>query len=226
MKRVIFAVVLAALACGAWAQKPDTNRDWARLGRYAQANAALEQMPRVVLMGNSITDFWPREQLAIFDGTGIVGRGIAGQTSSEMLVRFRQDVLALQPRAVVILAGTNDVARNNGRISLENIVGNVQSMCELARYNGIEPIVCSVLPAASFYWIPEVEPVAEIRRLNELLKAYAEGAGIPFVDYYTPMADDAGALKAEYTADGVHPTAAGYAVMEQTLRPYIAKYLE
>ena len=140
MKRIFLSVVLIATAVCAAAQQ----KDWANFGRYAEANAAIEQSPDVVFMGNSITDNWARMDPDFFAKNNFVGRGISGQTSSEMLVRFRRDVIDLKPEAVVILSGTNDVAQNNGYISPENTLGNIISMCELAKAHGIKVILCSI----------------------------------------------------------------------------------
>ena len=140
-----------------------------------------------------------------------------------MLVRFRADVVELHPRIVVICAGTNDIARNTGRISLEHILDNLQSMVELARANGIRPILCSVPPAGAFGWRPELKPAQDIVRLNGMIRAYAAAEGIPYVDYHTPMAAADGSMNADYTKDGVHPTEAGYAVMERILPPVVKR---
>ena len=136
---------------------------------------------------------------------------------------IRADVIDLRPKAVVILAGTNDIARNTGRISLEHILDNLQSMVELARANGIRPILCSVPPAGAFGWRPELKPAQDIVRLNGMIRAYADAEGIPYVDYHTPMAAADVSMNADYTKDGVHPTEAGYAVMERILPPVVKR---
>lgn len=202
-----------------------TKTDWAKFGRYADANRNLERSPDVVFLGNSITDHWARHRPGFFTSRNMAGRGISGQTSSHMLVRFRADVMSLKPKAVVILAGINDIALNNGSISLENIAGNIMSMCELARSAGIEPLICSVLPSKKIRWRPEVSPAGLIVRLNAMLRAYAADNGIDFVDYYSAMADADGGLDGRYTTDGVHPLSAGYDVMEAIVLPHIDKYL-
>ena len=195
-----------------------TRQDWAGFNTYARQNAELlsnRNKPRVVFFGNSITQIWYEIRPQFFDSHGFVGRGIGGQTSSELLVRMRQDVIDLHPKTVVILCGTNDIARNNGLISLEHTLGNIISMCELAKANHIRPILCSPLPARSFYWNPSItDAPQQIRQLNELIKAYARKKHIRFVDYYSPMVDTDGGLKKGLSDDDVHPNHAGYQIME------------
>lgn len=194
------------------------EKDWAKFGRYEKANkalAVLKRIPAAVFIGDSITDGWDDADAAFFSGNNFCCRGIGGQTTAHMLVRFRRDALDLQPRYAVILAGTNDIAGNIGRIDAENILGNIVSMCELARAHGIKPILCSVLPVARYPWRPEVEPAEPIQKLNGLLRAYAKSQCIPYVDYFTEMKDDGEGLKPEYTTDGVHLTPAGYEAMEK-----------
>ena len=210
---VAFGLVLSS--CLTYAQ------DWGGLQRFEAANAALADpvagQPRVVLMGDSITEEWLRLRPDFFSSNGYVGRGISGQVSAQMLVRFRQDVIELHPAAVVINAGTNDVAENQGPYSEDFAFGNIVSMTELARANGIAVVLTSVLPAAKFSWRPALTDAADkIAALNVRIKAYAVEQGIPYVDYYTPMvvSDPSRALNPAYSKDGVHPIPAGYAVME------------
>ena len=194
------------------------NHDWAKFGTYAAKNAELkaQQTPvSVVFFGNSITQIWDEIHPEFFTANGFIGRGIGGQTSSELLVRFRQDVIDLHPETVVILCGTNDIAQNNGIIAPEHTLGNIISMCELAQANRIRPVLCSLLPARSFYWHPAITDVPQkIRALNGLIRAYAELHDILYVDYYSAMADEEGGLKPGLTDDEVHPTIAGYEIME------------
>lgn len=203
-----------------------TQRDWAQLGRYREANAELraqKKRVKVVFYGNSITFNWNTVHPDFFRTNDFVCRGISGQTSSELLVRFRQDVIDLHPRTVVILCGINDIAQNNGAITLEQIMGNIISMCELARCNQIRPVLCSVLPAQSFYWNPSVTAVSEqVITLNGLIRDYANRNRIPYVDYYSSMVDQEGGLRTELTKDGVHPTTNGYDIME----PLVLKSLK
>ena len=220
MKRIL-AVLLAAVPLLAAAQP----RDWANYGRYAEANAQLVKAPDVVFMGNSITDGWDNAHPEFFSENNFACRGIGGQVTSQMLCRFRADVINLRPKAVVILAGTNDLALNNGPIDTEHIVENIVSMAELALAAGIRPILCSVLPAGAYHWRPEVTEVArKIRELNERLHEYAVERGIEWVDYHTAMQAEDGSLRPEYTYDGVHPTRAGYDVMEKVIMPVLAPY--
>ena len=186
--------------------------------RYSEANKKNEKPAtgekRVVFMGNSITDGWSNARPNFFAGKPYINRGIAGQTTPQMLVRFRVDVLNLKPAIVVILAGTNDIAENMGPSKLEWIENNILSMVQLAQLNGIKVVLCSVLPAFDYPWKPGLQPAEKIVMLNKLLKADAEKFGLIWVDYFSPMADERNGLKAEYSGDGVHPNEAGYSVME------------
>jgi len=191
--------------------------DWPNLARYGGANAVLGAPKpgekRVVFYGNSITDAWARYFATEFPGKPYVGRGISGQTTAQMLVRFRQDVIELKPAVVLILAGTNDIAGNTGPATLEMIEGNLTSMVELARANGIRPVLSSVLPAYDYPWRPGLQPAEKIVALNDWMKAYATAHQVVYLDYWTPMADARHGLRSELTTDGVHPTEAGYQVM-------------
>lgn len=221
MKKTAFLLALALPLLAAGQQ-----RDWANYGRYAEANAALTTAPAVVFMGNSITDGWDNAHPEFFTDNNFACRGIGGQVSSQMLCRFRADVIDLRPKAVVILAGTNDIAGNNGPIESEHIAENIVSMAELALAAGIRPIICSVLPAAQYPWRPEVESVPEkIRALNDRLRQYATERGLTWVDYHSAMDAGDGSMRSEYTRDGVHPTPEGYAVMEAVIRPALAEWL-
>jgi lysophospholipase L1-like esterase len=200
--------------------------DWGNLGRYLKENqevADKAMTQSVVFYGNSITENWKRFDKDFFEKNQFIGRGISGQTTSQMLVRFRQDVVNLKPDAVVILAGTNDIAENTGPISVENIAGNIISMAEIAKANGIKPIFCSVLPVFQYSWNKAIEPVEKIRKLNELLKKYAGDNNIPFVDYYTPFADEKGGFPQKYSPDGVHPNLEGYKIMEKLVSQELIK---
>jgi lysophospholipase L1-like esterase len=165
-------------------------------------------------MGDSITEGWDKLDHAFFVRTGFIDRGISGQTTSQMLVRFRQDVIMLKPSVVVILGGTNDIAQNGGLTTLEAIEENLQSMAELARANRIRVVFSSVLPAFDYPWKPGLEPAEKIAALNRWIADYCARNKIVYVDYYSPMADGRKGLKAALSGDGVHPTAEGYAVME------------
>ncbi len=200
--------------------------DWAQFYRYEEANKSLSQKPAVVFMGNSITDNWAKFRPDFFSKHNIAGRGISGQTSSQMLVRFQSDVIDLAPKAVVILAGTNDIARNNGKISLHHIFQNIVSMCQLAKHNNITPIIASVLPASSYSWIKSVKPAEDIKVLNKMLYDYAKKNNIIYIDYYSALADDAGGLPEKHSKDGVHPNVECYQIMEDIVMKSIGKYIK
>ena len=188
------------------------TRDYGQLCRYAAQNAALTGPVRVVFMGDSITDNWIGADPALFTN-GLVDRGISGQTTPQMLVRFRRDVIDLHPQAVHIMAGTNDIAGNTGAATIETVQGNIQSMAELARARGVKVILASIPPAAGFPWSPDKRPVPQIAAMNAWLQGYAKANGFTYVDYHTALATPAGAMKPGLASDGVHPTPAGYAVM-------------
>ncbi len=224
MKRILL-ILSVLLPCMAMAQNRELYRDWANFGRYDAANRQLSCSPSVVFMGDSILDGWDDSQPEYFSDNNFACRGISGQVTSQMLVRFRADVLDLNPKAVVILAGTNDLALNNGRIEMENIVGNIISMVELAKASGVRPVLCSVLPAGKYYWRPEVEDAAgKIIALNALLKEYARKNKVAWVDLHTAMAAPDGSMDPAYTKDGVHPTVDGYNRMQEILYPYLKRY--
>lgn len=206
--------------------------DWARLARYAAANNGLPaptaNAPRVVLLGNSITDSWPSADPQFFAGKPyeFIGRGISGQTSPQMLVRFRQDVLELKPKVVAILAGTNDVAENTGPYNPHATMNNIMSMVELAQANGIRVVLCSILPAYDFWWRKGLNPAPKIVALNAMIKAYAREKKLVYLDYHSAMADERMGLKLAYGEDGVHPNLAGYRVMEPLLQQAVADALK
>ncbi len=180
---------------------------------------------RVVFIGDSITESWAPYFPALFPGKPYIPRGISGQTTPQILVRFRQDVVRLRPKVVVILAGTNDIAGNTGPSSLEMIQDNLASMAEIARANGIRVVLSSVLPAYDYPWKRGLEPAPRIVALNSWIRSYADATGAVYLDYHTPMADARGGLRAELTRDGVHPNAAGYAVMAPLAEAAIARAL-
>lgn len=200
--------------------------DWARFCRYQKQNDTLiasqkqnKQRPEAVLMGNSITERWVELDAAWLRRHNLVGRGISGQVSSQMLVRFRRDVIDLNPRRVVILCGINDIGLNQGRISVDNIMGNIRSMVELARAHKIKPYLCTLTPAARIGWRPEVKDTPQqINALNALIRAYANEERISLIDYFPLLVDtDGQSMKKEYTSDGLHPDLPGYKVMEEAL---------
>lgn len=193
--------------------------DWANLRKYHSENLALLQsgFTPIVFMGDSITEFWSNYNSTFFIENGFVNRGISGQTTSQMLLRFRQDVIQLRPSKVVILAGINDIAENTGPISIENIMGNIISMVELAKANHIEVVLCSVLPANKFDWNHKIQPADKVLELNKLIQKIAEENSLNHVDYYSNMVDGNNGLKKIYGDDGVHPNKEGYKIMEQLL---------
>ena len=199
-----------------------SDTDFGRYQRYAGANAALKEAPLAVLFGDSITDAWPRDDPEFFTANNFVGRGISGQTTVENLARIRADVVELHPKYVAILIGTNDLAENIGDISMENIVGNIASMVEIARSNGIIPLICSVLPVAAYPWRPQLGPQAStVAALNEMIKRMAAEKNVKYVDYWSVLNDGRGGIAKENSHDGVHPTLAGYKIMEAELLKYI-----
>lgn len=219
MIRRLLAVALAAfLFVCAQAQ------DWANLARFTDADQALASYGkgRVVLMGDSITDFWVRRSPEFFEKYGFICRGISGQTTPQMLVRFRHDVVETGARTVVILAGTNDIAGNTGPSTDEMILANISSMCDIARANGITPIICALVPAKQYSWAKKLRPDLRIPQFNAKLKAYAGKEHIAYVDYFSAMVDrenpeNENGLPASLSKDGVHPNADGYRIMEETL---------
>jgi len=210
-------------------QDPQLRDDWASLARYREANARLgpprpgEQ--RVVFYGNSITDVWARYFDTMFPNRPYVGRGVGGQTTPQMLVRFRQDVIALAPAVVVILAGTNDIAGNTGPSTQAMIEDNLISMVELAKANGIRVVLASVLPAYDYRWRPGLKPAGKIVALNAWMRDYASKHDVVYLDYHSAMADERQGLRPELSEDGVHPNEAGYRIMAPLAERAIAEAL-
>lgn len=204
-------------------------QDWSGLNRYKADNEKIG-LPvagerRVVFMGNSITDGWSNASPEFFAGKPYINRGISGQTTPQMLIRFRADVINLKPSVVVILAGTNDIAGNTGLSTLEMIQNNIVSMVQLAKINHIKVVLCSVLPVLDYPWKPGLEPADKVIALNKLLKATAKNEGVIYVDYYSSMVNEQKGMKEAYSEDGVHPNLAGYKVMEPLVENAIAKAL-
>ena len=244
MVSALFAI-LFAVTSPATAQNPTANadaearqraqqerllNDWPNLARYGEANAQLgDPAPgerRVVFIGNSITDGWARYFEQQFPGKPYVGRGIGGQTTPQMLVRFRQDVIDLKPAVVVILAGTNDIAGNTGPSTNEMIQDNLASMAQLAKANGIEVVLSSILPASDYPWRPGLEPGPRIVAINQWMKDYAAANDMIYLDYHTAMVDDELGLPPELARDGVHPTEEGYRIMARLAEEAIGKALD
>jgi lysophospholipase L1-like esterase len=205
------------------------TEDWANLRRYSSENDSLLSAGvqlDVVLMGNSITDSWPDMRPEFFEKTGYLGRGIGGQTTPQMLVRFRQDVIAMNPKVVVILAGTNDIAGNTGPMTLDQIMDNLKSMVELATANGIRVILASVLPAYDYKWRPGLQPNVKIPQLNSMIQDYCKKNSIEYLDYFSVLTDGNNGMKKQLTYDGVHPNVGGYKVMEPLLEEVAQKALK
>jgi lysophospholipase L1-like esterase len=197
-------------------------RDWPNLARYRDQNRALAPAaaePRVVFMGDSITDAWPQRASEFFAGKPYVGRGISGQTTPQMLIRFRPDVLDLKARVVVILAGTNDIAGNTGAMSDEEIRGNIMSMADLAKVGGVRVVLSSILPVSAYHTAPNgvpqtmARPMDRIRAINDWMKKYAASEKHVYLDYFAAMIDATGHLREELSADDLHPNVKGYAIM-------------
>jgi len=205
------------------------DNDWANLNRYKEENLKIglpaDNENRVVFIGNSITQGWIEVNPNFFVGKSYINRGISGQTTPQILVRFRSDVVNLKPKVVVILAGTNDIAGNTGPSTLEMIEDNIASMVEIANANNIKAVLCSILPAYDYPWKPGLEPAQKIVDLNKWIKEYAVKNKIIYVDYFAPMADKRTGLKKEYSEDGVHPNLAGYNIMEPIVENAIAEAL-
>jgi lysophospholipase L1-like esterase len=205
------------------------HNDWANLARFRDENTKIG-LPapgdkRIVFMGNSITEGWSRTDSVFFSGKPYVNRGISGQTTPQMLIRFRPDAINLKPAVIVILAGINDIAGNTGPSTLEMIEDNLASMVDLAKVNGIPVVLSSVLPAFDFPWRPGMQPAEKVVKLNVWIKNYAKSRDCIYLDYFTPMADERNGLREELTFDGVHPNLAGYKVMEPLVESAIKKAL-
>ncbi|HEA28413.1 MAG TPA: acylhydrolase [Leeuwenhoekiella sp.] len=216
----IFAAMLTAPFMNA--------QDWPNLEKYRSANEQIDttaQEERVVFMGNSITEGWAGQDPDFFTTNNYIGRGISGQTTPQMLLRFRPDVINLKPAVVVFLAGTNDIAGNTGPMTVEQIAGNIFSMAELARAHDIKVVISSVLPVYKYPWSPEIEPVEKIAQLNTMLKDYAGKNNMVYLDYFPATANEQQGFKKEYTEDGVHPTLAGYKVLEPLVKEAINRAL-
>lgn len=206
------------------------NTDWPYLKKYEKDNSTLPTPApnenRIVFMGDSITEFWSKEEPDFFSKKEYINRGISGQTSPQMLLRFRADVIQLHPKAVVILAGGNDIAGNTGESSLVMIMNNLISMVELAQVNHIKVILCSLLPANHFYWNPKIKPANCIITLNKMIKDYAFANKILFVDYYSALVDKHQGLSSQFSKDGVHPDRNGYTTMKPVIDKAIVALLE
>jgi lysophospholipase L1-like esterase len=227
MKKIIIPCLLLFVA----SQSVDAQKfnELINLRRYAQANAELvsKNEKRVVFLGNSITDGWPGQRPDFFKSNNYIGRGIGGETSPQLLSRFRQDVINLHPVAVVINIGTNDIAENTGIYDHDFTLGNIKSMAELAKANGIKVILSPVLPVGEYPWRKEIKNVPDkISALNEGIKTYADANGFAYIDYYAVMHDADRAMIKEYSYDGVHPNAKGYQLMEEVAKKVIDEVIK
>ena len=224
MKKSLFIIILLAMWFSGYSQ------DWFRFNDYKADNEriiASGEFPEVVFMGNSITENWAYFHPDFFSSHNFLGRGIGGQTSAHMLVRFKTDVIDLHPKAVVIMAGTNDVAHNDFWVAPEQVVNNVISMCELARANGIIPIISSITPCTGFVWRPEIKDAGQtIVEINKSLKAYAEANDIVYVDYHSTLADENMGLPKTLSDDGCHPNPDTYFTMEEMVLEAIREVLK
>ena len=204
-------------------------QDWADLNRYKSSNEILGRASagenRIIFMGNSITEGWMQADPEFFKGKSYINRAIGGQTTPQMLLRFRADVVDLHPKVVVILAGTNDIAGNTGPSTLKMIADNIFSMAEIAKINGIKVVISSVLPVYDYPWRPGLKPAEKIVTLNAMLKEYADKNMMIYLDYFNVMVDKKNGLKKEFAPDGVHPNLAGYKVMEPLVEEAIDKAL-
>lgn len=221
---------LLAVSTAALSQKLDQSlwNSGINLGRYSKANTELLQKgmePTAVLMGDSITDGWINNHPEFFEENHLVDRGISGETTGQMLMRFREDVINLNPRAVAILAGINDIAENTGPIEIEKVFGNIASMAELALANNIKVVLCKLVPANRFPWREQIVPTEKVNILNQMIEDYANDNHLVLVDYFTPMKDDNRGLRSDLGSDGVHPNTKGYQIMEPLLLEGIHKAL-
>lgn len=203
--------------------------DFANLSRYKDDNTAILNAKKkvdVVFMGNSITEGWVKNHPEFFSENNYTGRGISGQTSSQMLLRFQNDVVALKPKLVIINAGTNDIAQNAGTYDQDFTFNNIKTMADIARSNGIKVIIASVLPAAAFPWRKEITDVPQkVDALNSRLKQYSLSNKLTFIDYNTAMRDEKGGMREGLSKDGIHPNPAGYTIMESVIKKIIDKTL-
>jgi len=209
-------------------KKEDFSDDWANISKYQKENELIglpkKGEKRVVFLGSSIFEFWKQKDPEYFNSHAYVDRGISGQISPQLLVRFRQDVINLKPKAVIILAGSNDLAGSKGHVNNETILNNVKSMAELAKKNHIKVILCKYLPVYEYPWNKALKGAADqIISLNEAIVTYAKENNFIILDYFTPLVDERNGQKAEFTTDGVHPNLAGYKVMEKTTDEAIKK---
>jgi lysophospholipase L1-like esterase len=208
------------------ARQEQMMKDWPSLNRYRSANAAITTPTQVVFMGDSITELWTQKPEQFFPGKPYLGRGIGGQTTPQMLLRFRQDVVDLKPEVVVINGGTNDIAGNTGPSTLKMIEDNLASMTEIAQANGIRVVLSSVTPAFDYPWKKGLEPAGKVVELNTWMKTYCLRSKCIYADYFTPMADEKLGMKEGLSVDGIHPTPEGYKIMSSIAEAAISLALK
>jgi lysophospholipase L1-like esterase len=225
MKKIILSLIITSMLT----PKLIEAQDWANLKRYQIENSSLKNPEpnenRVVFIGNSITEGWSSHQPEFFKNKSYINRGIGGQTTPQMLIRFKQDVVDLKPKVVVICGGTNDIAGNTGPSSIKMIVDNISAMSEIAKANSIKVIIAAVHPAFDYPWRPGLKPNEKIPALNKLLKAYSEKNKIIYLDYFSAMVDDKNGLRSDLGSDGVHPNKKGYQIMAPLAEAAIQKAL-
>lgn len=224
--RYALTIVLLFIACNVFAQ--EGSSDWANLTKYAKEDSLLAPPKaaedRVVFIGSSIIEFWKQLDPAYFADNHFVNRGISGQLSPQLLIRFRADVINLKPRAVVILAGSNDLARDTSALSYVHIMNNIRSMVELAKYNHIKVFLCTYLPIADYPWRKGLHPAKKIMALNQMISDYARKQKVTILDYFTPLVDKENGQKADLTRDGVHPNLRGYKALEVATDKVMARW--
>ncbi len=221
--QILFLIVSASVFAQVEKYPEIMNQDWPNLKKYREANKKVENEPVAVFMGNSITEGWANMHPEYFSENNYLGRGISGQTTPQMLIRFQQDVVDLHPKVVVILAGTNDIAGNTGFSTVKMITDNLKSMAEIADANDIKVVLSSVLPVYDYPWRTGLQPVPKIAEINNWMKDYAQKHGHVYLDYFSAMKDDREGLPKNLSEDGVHPISEGYDVMEPMAKEAIKK---
>jgi len=230
MKYLSLLLIALFIAVAGHAQEISNKDDWADLSHYVQENQQLAPPKpgedRVVFLGSSIFENWKKMVPEYFNNNSYLDRGISGQTSPQLLIRFRQDVIDLHPKAVIILAGSNDIAGNTGHVTNERIMDCIASMAELARLHNIKVILCEYLPIYDYPWRKGMEPADKIIALNKMIRAYALANNFTVLDYFSPLVDERNGQKAELTLDGVHPNVAGYKIMAKVTDDAIKRALQ
>lgn len=226
----VFAQDQKADSLNTSAEKENFSDDWAALTKYQKENELLpipaKKEKRVVFLGSSIFEFWKQKDPEYFSRNNYVDRGISGQISPQLLIRFRQDVINLKPKVVIILAGSNDIAGNTGHVTIDKVMNNIKSMAELAKLHRIKVILCKYLPVYEYPWNKQIKAADSIINLNEKIEAYAQERNFTILDYWTPLADERKGQRAELTVDGVHPNLAGYKIMEEVTDAAVKKALK